>query len=124
MSDELDPKDFEDTARAAVEACATSGDCAGRARVLADAGLLGVIAPEEAGGLGLPLKYAVPVAGAAGAGLLAFPLIESLLLARALAGIDAGEAGRIYPSWLSDGAVIASWVSSTRTRASYRRRAR
>ena len=95
MSDELDPKDFEDTARAAVEACATSGDCAGRARVLADAGLLGVIAPEEAGGLGLPLKYAVPVAGAAGAGLLAFPLIESLVLARALAGIDAGEAGRI-----------------------------
>ncbi|PHP65253.1 hypothetical protein CSC94_20320 [Zhengella mangrovi] len=95
MSDELDPREFEDTARAVMEACAAAPDGAGRAGLLAEAGLLGVIAPEEVGGLALPLRFAVPVAGAAGAGLLAFPLVESLVLAKALASVDAEEAGRI-----------------------------
>lgn len=95
MTDEIDPKDFEDTARAVVEACAKASDGRARARLLAEAGLLGVIAPEEAGGLGLSLRHAAPVVAAAGSGLLAYPLIEAMVLARALAGVDAAEAGRI-----------------------------
>lgn len=95
MTDELDPREFENPARAVTEACATAVNGAARAALLAEAGLLGVIAPDDVGGLGLPLRFAVPVAGAAGARLLAFPLIESLVLAKALAGVDAREAGRI-----------------------------
>lgn len=99
MFDDLDPRDFEATARSAVESCAAQDDLRARARLLAEAGLLGVIAPESVGGLGLPLDFALPVAAAAGEGLLAFPLIETLLLARALAsaapqlaaGVVAGE---------------------------------
>ncbi|WP_187970607.1 acyl-CoA dehydrogenase family protein [Aquibium microcysteis] len=95
MTDEIDPRDFEDTARAVVEACAKATDGRARAHLLAEAGLLGVIVPEDAAGLGLSLRHAVPVAAAAGAGLLAYPLIEALVLSRALAGVDAGEAARI-----------------------------
>lgn len=95
MSDELDPREFEDTAKAVVEACVAADDGKARAQILAETGLLGILAPEEIGGLGLPLRYAVPVVSAAGAGLLAFPLIEALVLAKALAGIDVEAAGRI-----------------------------
>ena len=52
--------------------------------LLAGDGLLGVIAAENIGGLDLPLSFAVPVVAAASAGLLAFPLIENMLLARVL----------------------------------------
>ncbi|WP_010142344.1 acyl-CoA dehydrogenase family protein [Oceanicola sp. S124] len=86
MFDDLDPKDFEETARSVMQACAEAPDVAARATTLAEAGLLGVTAPESVGGLGLPPRFAVPILEAAGAGLLAFPLIETMLLARALAG--------------------------------------
>ncbi|WP_246649466.1 acyl-CoA dehydrogenase family protein [Bradyrhizobium canariense] len=51
---------------------------------MANDGLLGVIASQEVGGLDLPLAFAVPVVAAAGSGLLGFPLMEALLLGRAL----------------------------------------
>ncbi|MEW5422282.1 acyl-CoA dehydrogenase family protein [Amorphus sp. 3PC139-8] len=85
MFDDLDPKEFEETAAAVIESCAEAADIADRATLLAEAGLLGVTAPEAVGGLGLPIRFAVPIASAAGAGLLAFPVIEALLLTRALA---------------------------------------
>ncbi len=85
MMDDLDPKEFEDTARAVIGSCTDARDTAARAGLLAEAGLLGVIAPEAIGGLDLPMRYAVPIATAAGEGLLAFPLIEELLLSKALA---------------------------------------
>lgn len=88
MFDDLDPKEFEDTARAVMESCTGATGPAARAALLAEAGLLGVAAPEESGGLGLPLRFAVPILEAAGAGLLAFPLVETMLLTRALAGLD------------------------------------
>lgn len=81
----LDPAEFAESARRVVDACAGK-DAAGCAALLAEAGLLGVLAPEEAGGLGLPPRFALPVLQAAGAGDLAFPLLETLLLARHLAG--------------------------------------
>ncbi|MFV0383797.1 acyl-CoA dehydrogenase family protein [Paracoccus sp. (in: a-proteobacteria)] len=86
MFDDLDPGEFEDTAAAVIATCAGAADTGERARLLAGAGVIGVLAPEAVGGLALPVRFAVPVATAAGAGLLAFPLIESLLLADALAG--------------------------------------
>lgn len=95
MLDDLDPKEFEDTARSVVESCAQAKDCAERGKLLAEAGLLGVVAAEDVGGLGLPMNFAAPILCAAGEGLLAFPLIETLLLSRALAGVDRDMAARI-----------------------------
>lgn len=88
MYDDLDPKEFEDTARTVIETCAQATDAAARATLLAEAGLVGVMAPESVGGLDLPIRFAVPIVGAAGAGLLAYPLIEAMLLARHLAPVD------------------------------------
>lgn len=95
MLDELDPKEFEDTARAVVASCADAADSAARGALLAEAGLLGVMAPEDLGGMDLPIRFAVPVVSAAGAGLLSYPLIESILLARHLAPVDPALAGAI-----------------------------
>ncbi|WP_426954342.1 acyl-CoA dehydrogenase family protein [Muricoccus radiodurans] len=81
----LDPAEFADSAARAVAACAAL-DPAGRAARLAEDGLLGVLAGEEVGGLALEPRFAVPILQAAGAGDLAFPLLETLLLARHLAG--------------------------------------
>jgi alkylation response protein AidB-like acyl-CoA dehydrogenase len=77
------PADFADTARRAIAAC-RGKDVAEQARLLAADGLLGVCAGEDVGGLGLPVAFAVPVARAAGAALLSFPLIETLLLTSTL----------------------------------------
>ena len=95
MFDDLDPKEFEDTARVVVEACAAAETTKARATLLAEAGLIGVSAPEDAGGLGLPLNFAVPVAAAAGAGLLGFALIEAMVLSKALSAVDPDLAGKV-----------------------------
>ena len=79
----LQPADFASTAARAVSACAGLSLREQAARLAGD-GLLGVIAHDHVGGLGLPLSFAVPVVAAANAGLLGFPLMETLLLSRAL----------------------------------------
>lgn len=79
----LQPSEFAVTAARAVADCAALTPRE-QAKHLANDGLLGVIASEEIGGLDLPLAFAVPVVAAAGAGLLGFPLMEALLLTRAL----------------------------------------
>lgn len=81
----LRPHEFADAARAAITD-AMARPPADRARVLAQAGLAGVCAREQDGGLGLPLAFAVPVAQAAGELHLPWALPEQLLLARHLAG--------------------------------------
>ena len=83
--DGLSPADFAATAARAIAACAglTARQQAER---LGGDGLLGVMAGEEVGGLGLSAAFAIPVAAAASAGLLGFPLLETLLLGRAVAG--------------------------------------
>lgn len=83
MEDGLSPADFAATAARAVAACAGLSGPEQGARLAGD-GLLGVIASETVGGLDLPLSFAVPVVAAAGAGLLGFPLLENVLLARLL----------------------------------------
>jgi alkylation response protein AidB-like acyl-CoA dehydrogenase len=79
----LQPDDFASTAARAVSACAGLALREQAARLAGD-GLLGVIAHDHVGGLDLPLSFAVPVVAAANAGLLGFPLMEALLLSRAL----------------------------------------
>ena len=77
------PDEFAATAARAVAYCAALS-LREQAQHLANDGLLGVIAAHDVGGLDLPLAFAVPVVTAAGSGLLGFPLMEALLLSRAL----------------------------------------
>lgn len=79
----LSPADFIDTAAKAVAACVPLS-LAGRMQCLAADGLLGLLAQESVGGLELDANYALPVLEAAGEGLLDFPLLETMLAARAL----------------------------------------
>jgi alkylation response protein AidB-like acyl-CoA dehydrogenase len=81
--DGVSPADFAATAARGIAACAglTARQQAER---LGGDGLLGVMAGEEVGGLDLPAAFAVPVVAAASAGLLGFPLLETLLLGRPL----------------------------------------
>lgn len=94
---------FATTATSAVAQCAGL-DPRGRARCLAEAGLIGVLAAEASGGLALGLDHAVPVLHAAGAGLLGYPLLESMLLAAALG--ERPEAARIV---LGDATATIAW---------------
>ncbi|BAR60691.1 hypothetical protein NK6_7540 [Bradyrhizobium diazoefficiens] len=83
MAEGLQPDEFAATAARAVTACAGLA-VREQAQNLAGDGLLGVIADEEVGGLALPLGFAVPVIAAAHAGLLGFPLLETILVGRLL----------------------------------------
>ena len=79
----IDPAEFVETAARAAQSC-TGLPLIDQARRLAEDGLLGILAPEPAGGMGLGLAHAAAVVEAAAGALLGFPLIETLLLARAL----------------------------------------
>lgn len=83
MAEGLQPDEFAATAARTVTACAGL-DVREQALTLAGDGLLGVVADEEVGGLALPLSFAVPVIAAAHSGLLAFPLLETILVGRLL----------------------------------------
>lgn len=83
MAEGLQPDEFAATAARAVTACAGL-DLREQARNLSGDGLLGIIADEEVGGLALPIGFAVPVIAAAHCGLLAFPLLETILVSRLL----------------------------------------
>ncbi|MDB5895788.1 MAG: Acyl-CoA dehydrogenase, C-terminal domain [Rhodoferax sp.] len=82
---ELQPEEF---AQAAAEAIADALDRTSReaATVLANAGLLGICADETDEGLGLGIEFALPIAIEAGRLQLPFPLLEQMLVARALKG--------------------------------------
>lgn len=119
MTDALHPEEF---AQAAADAIA---DVAGRdarasARVLADAGLTGVCAAESDGGLGLGIDYALPIAAAAGRAQLAFPLIEQILLAKALTGTAQAAAlvrGDRVATWALQGGLQDGWAGPARAAA-------
>jgi alkylation response protein AidB-like acyl-CoA dehydrogenase len=110
-SEGLQPSEFAVTASRAVAECATLG-LREQARHLANDGLLGVIASQDVGGLDLPLAFAVPVVAAAGSGLLGFPLMEALLLGRALQealprAAEAVVTGEMLPTIAWQGSVSA-----------------
>lgn len=84
--EELRPEEFAQAAEAAITDALSRPDAGAMAQVLAQAGLTGVMAAEEDGGLGLSLDFALPIAHAAGRLRLPLPLPEQILLASALAG--------------------------------------
>jgi alkylation response protein AidB-like acyl-CoA dehydrogenase len=112
----LRPEELADAARAAV-ADARQRPFGDAARVLAEAGLTGVCAREEDGGLGLPLAFAVPIVQVAGELDLHFPLPEQLLLARHLAGTHWAEAlasGGQAATIAWQGALESGWAGHAR----------
>ena len=107
----LQPADFAATAARTVGACVGLSLREQAVRLAGD-GLLGVIAHDHVGGLGLPLSFAVPVVAAANAGLLGFPLAETLLLSRVLfpsmrRAAEALVSGEMLATIAWQGAVIA-----------------
>lgn len=121
----LQSDEFAATAARAVAACAGS-DARRQARILANDGLLGVLAHEDVGGLGLPLGFAVPVVATAHSGLLGFPLVETLLVSRLLhpalpcvaGAIVSGEAlatvawqGAVAAERKDETLVLSGWVA-------------
>lgn len=103
MSDnDLKPEEF---AHAAAEAItdAQTRDFREAAPVLANAGLCGVCAQEDAGGLGLGIEFALPIVAEAGKLRLQWPLLETLLIAKAL-----GDSPRA--AQLASGERIATWA--------------
>lgn len=122
-SEELRPEEFAQAADAAITDALSRNDPHEMAAVLAQAGLCGVMASEDDGGLGLDLAFALPIAHAAGRLQLPLPLAEQMLLAHALAGtpeaaaLAAGErlAGIAWQGSLQEGAARldhgpADWV--------------
>lgn len=103
MSDnDLKPEEF---AQAAAEAI---GDAQTRqfrdaAQVLANAGLCGVCAHEDAGGLALGIEFALPIVAEAGKLRLQWPLLETLLIAKALGASP-------LAAQLASGERIATWA--------------
>jgi alkylation response protein AidB-like acyl-CoA dehydrogenase len=85
------PEEFAAAAQAPIEDAMARGP-RDAARILAGAGLTGVCAAEADGGLGLGLRFAVPIAQAAGRLQLRAPLVEAMLLARAFAGTSIAAA--------------------------------
>lgn len=103
MSDnDLKPEEFAQAAAEAI-ADAQTRDFREAARVLANAGLCGVCAPEAAGGLGLGIEFALPIVAEAGKLRLQWPLLETILVAKALG--DSPLAAE-----LASGARVATWA--------------
>lgn len=99
---DLKPEEFAEAATDVI-AAAQAGDFRTAAKVLADAGLCGVCASEEAGGLGLGIEFALPIVAEAGRQRLQWPLLETILVAKALGSSP-------LASELCTGARVASWA--------------
>ncbi|HSV58496.1 MAG TPA: acyl-CoA dehydrogenase family protein, partial [Variovorax sp.] len=103
MSDnDLKPEEF---AQAAAEAItdAQTRNFREAAQVLANAGLCGVCAQEDAGGLALGIEFALPIVAEAGKLRLQWPLLETILIAKALG--DSPLAAE-----LASGKRVATWA--------------
>jgi hypothetical protein len=83
QDNDLKPEEFGQAAAAAITD-AQSRPFRDAAQVLAAAGLCGVCAADEAGGLGLGIAFALPIVVEAGRLRLQWPLLETMLVAKAL----------------------------------------
>lgn len=108
--DELQPEDFALAAQAAITDALTQSTAHAMTAVLANAGLTGIMANEQDGGLGLDIAFALPIAHAAGRLRLPLPLVEHILLAQAFGGTS-------HAAQLAAGDRIASiaWQGSIET---------
>lgn len=102
QDNDLKPEEFGQAA-AAVITDALARSFRDAAQVLAVAGLCGVCACEEAGGLALGIEFALPIVAEAGKLRLQWPLLETILIARALG--DSPLAAE-----LASGARVATWA--------------
>lgn len=99
---DLKPEEFGQAAAAAITDAQTHG-FREAGQVLANAGLCGVCASEDAGGLGLGIEFALPIVAEAGKLRLQWPLLETLLVAKALGGSP-------LAAELVSGARVATWA--------------
>ena len=99
---DLKPEEFAQAAAQAITDAQPRG-FRDAALVLANAGLSGVCASEDAGGLGLGIEFALPIAAEAGKLRLQWPLIETILIAKALGGSTLARE-------LASGACVATWA--------------
>lgn len=83
QDNDLKPEEFGQAAIAVI-ADARERGFREAAEVLAGAGLCGVCAAENAGGLALGIGFALPIVAQAGAQRLQWPLLETMLIAKAL----------------------------------------
>ena len=99
---DLRPEEFAEAA-ADVIAAAHAGDFRNAAQTLAEAGLCGVCSAEEAGGLALGIEFALPIVAEAGRQRLQWPLLETILVAKALGSSP-------LAAELCSGARAATWA--------------
>ena len=99
---DLQPEEFAQAAAEAIQDAQTR-DFRGAAQVLARAGLCGVCALEDAGGLALGIEFALPIVAEAGKLRLHWPLLENLLIAKAL-----GDSP--LATELASGERVATWA--------------
>lgn len=109
QDNDLKPEEFGQAAIAVI-ADARERGFREAAEVLAGAGLCGVCAAEDAGGLALGIGFALPIVAQAGAQRLQWPLLETMLIAKALGASPlAAElvAGTRVATWALQGDVKA-----------------
>jgi hypothetical protein len=117
MSDQdLQPEEFAQAAAAAI-ADAQARNFRAAAPVLASAGLCGVCASEDAGGLALGTAFALPIVAAAGQQRLQWPLLETILVAKALGDSPLAAqlaSGERVATWALHGSLPQRWAGHAR----------
>jgi alkylation response protein AidB-like acyl-CoA dehydrogenase len=117
MSDQdLQPEEFAQAAAAAI-ADAQARSFRDAAPVLASAGLCGVCASEDAGGLALGTAFALPIVAEAGQQRLQWPLLETILVAKALGDSPLAAqlaSGERVATWALHGGLQQRWAGHAR----------
>lgn len=117
MSDnDLKPEEFAQAAAEAIMDAQTRG-FRDAGQVLATAGLCGVCAREDAGGLALGIEFALPIVAEAGKLRLHWPLLETLLIAKALGDSPLAAqlaGGERVATWALQGSLQDKWAGHAR----------
>ncbi|MEJ8824913.1 acyl-CoA dehydrogenase family protein [Variovorax humicola] len=117
MSDnDLKPEEFAQAAAEAIKDAQTRG-FRDAGQVLATAGLCGVCALEDAGGLALGIEFALPIVAEAGKLRLHWPLLETLLIAKALGDSPLAAqlaSGERVATWAMQGSLKDKWAGHAR----------
>ncbi|WP_028602919.1 acyl-CoA dehydrogenase family protein [Ottowia thiooxydans] len=113
---DLRPEEFGQAA-AAVIAEAQTRPAREAGEVLAGGGLCGVGAAEEVGGLGLGVEYALPIIAEAGKLQLQWPLLETMVIAKALGSSPLAAqlcSGERAATWALQGSLSAGVAGHAR----------
>lgn len=113
---DITPEELSAAAATAI-ADAKNYDYHQASEILANAGLCGVCASEDAGGLGLGIEFAVPLVSEAGKLQLQWPLLETILLAKALGSSPLATelcSGLRSATWAWQGDYPSQWAGHAR----------